>query len=112
MGQPFGVVTQDMAFPRAVRLGYRRVVGVLLPCAQDRRCIQGRAGRQTQSRTGGGIRFHISGRTSVVPGVVWYRDGRWRRFFTRVEALIVRLKPKPNLTGRFLRNLELCRIAH
>jgi uncharacterized membrane protein len=31
-----GAVPQDMAFPRAVRLGHRSVMGVLLPCTQDR----------------------------------------------------------------------------
>lgn len=34
-------------------------MGVLLVCAQDRQCIQGRVSRQTQSRPGGGIRVHI-----------------------------------------------------
>ena len=40
-GQPLGVITQDMAFPRAVRLGNRGIVGLLLPRTQDWRCIQG-----------------------------------------------------------------------
>ena len=87
MVQPLGVIAQDMSFPWSVRLGYRRIVGVLLPCTQDRRCIQGRAGRQTQSRTGGGIRIHISGRTSVISGMVWYCNGRWWSSATGVQAI-------------------------
>ena len=38
----FFAAIKDMAVSRSFGFGHRRFLGLLLPCAEDRRCVQGR----------------------------------------------------------------------
>ena len=66
------------AVPRALGARHRRVVALLLPGAQARRCGARRADRQAQRRAGRGIRRRLPGREAARanwPGVALIAGG-------------------------------------